>query len=182
MLCIIVAWLSCQREDIGSGRYLARSIWWCKGKISTILCCIPRVVGASPLMFLSAILILVCIWTICYSFHCESSNKHGLSISLPIFCCTNTLDYHNVACLICISKWITLFQRAGAVFPPRSERSTPVFTPPQTQPLSSYPQNLRNIEYPQGEAESPTESEFPTLRYANGFFFKGIYQDTISCL
>ncbi|KAJ6295561.1 hypothetical protein OIU78_023562 [Salix suchowensis] len=53
--------------------------------------------------------------------------------------------------------------RAGAVFPPRSERSTPVFTPPQTQPLSSYPQNLRNIEYPQGEAESPTESEFPTL-------------------
>ncbi|KAJ6732461.1 TOM1-LIKE PROTEIN [Salix purpurea] len=53
--------------------------------------------------------------------------------------------------------------RAGAVFPPRSETSTPVFTPPQTQPLSSYPQNLRNIEYPQGEAESPTESEFPTL-------------------
>ncbi|KAF9662220.1 hypothetical protein SADUNF_Sadunf18G0030600 [Salix dunnii] len=53
--------------------------------------------------------------------------------------------------------------RAGAVFPPRSERSTPIFTPPQTQPLSSYPQNLRNIEYPQGAAESPTESEFPTL-------------------
>ncbi|KAF9681126.1 hypothetical protein SADUNF_Sadunf06G0193100 [Salix dunnii] len=54
--------------------------------------------------------------------------------------------------------------RAGAVFPPRAERSAPVFTPPQTQPLSSYPQNLRSIEYPQGAAESSAESEFPTLR------------------
>ncbi|KAJ6382846.1 hypothetical protein OIU77_031299 [Salix suchowensis] len=53
--------------------------------------------------------------------------------------------------------------RAGAVFPPRTERAAPVFTPPQTQPLSSYPQNLRSIEYPQGAAESSVESEFPTL-------------------
>uniref|UniRef100_A0A6N2L135 VHS domain-containing protein n=1 Tax=Salix viminalis TaxID=40686 RepID=A0A6N2L135_SALVM len=53
--------------------------------------------------------------------------------------------------------------RAGAVFPPRAERAAPVFTPPQTQPLSSYPQNLRSIEYPQGAAESSVESEFPTL-------------------
>ena len=45
--------------------------------------------------------------------------------------------------------------------------SAPVFTPPQTQPLSSHPQNLRSIEYPQGAAESSAESEFPTLRYAN---------------
>lgn len=104
-------------------------------------------------------------WTICCSFHYESLNKHGFSISLPIFCCSSTPNYHNVACLVCVSKWITLYQRAGAVFPPRSERSTPLFTPPQTQPLSSYPQNLRNIEYPQGAAESPAESEFPTLRY-----------------
>ncbi|KAM7513165.1 hypothetical protein LguiB_012040 [Lonicera macranthoides] len=50
--------------------------------------------------------------------------------------------------------------RMGAVFPQRSESSAPVFTPPQTQPLSSYPQNLRNKE----EAESSAEpTEFPTL-------------------
>lgn len=54
------------------------------------------------------------------------------------------------------------FQRAGAVFPQRSERSAPVFTPPQTQPLTSYPQNLRNR---QEAAESSAEPEFPTLRY-----------------
>ena len=57
-----------------------------------------------------------------------------------------------------------LFQRAGAVFPPRNERSAPVFTPPQTQPLSSYPQNIRNSDR-QETAESSAESEFPTLRY-----------------
>ncbi|KAI4316137.1 hypothetical protein L6164_024144 [Bauhinia variegata] len=53
--------------------------------------------------------------------------------------------------------------RAGAVFPPRSERSAPVFTPPQTQPLASYPQNLRNSDFQQDTAESSAESEFPTL-------------------
>ncbi|XP_050206862.1 TOM1-like protein 9 [Mercurialis annua] len=53
--------------------------------------------------------------------------------------------------------------RAGAVFPQRSERSAPVFTPPQTQPLSSYPQNLRNSEFQREGAESSAESEFPTL-------------------
>ncbi|XVE53721.1 hypothetical protein DITRI_Ditri03aG0025200 [Diplodiscus trichospermus] len=52
--------------------------------------------------------------------------------------------------------------RAGAVFPPRNERSTPVFTPPQTQPLSSFPQNIRNSDR-QETAESSAESEFPTL-------------------
>ncbi|XVF89200.1 hypothetical protein PTKIN_Ptkin19aG0111100 [Pterospermum kingtungense] len=52
--------------------------------------------------------------------------------------------------------------RAGAVFPPRNESSAPVFTPPQTQPLSSYPQNIRNSNQ-QGTAESSAESEFPTL-------------------
>ncbi|GMP55194.1 hypothetical protein CsSME_00020082 [Camellia sinensis var. sinensis] len=34
--------------------------------------------------------------------------------------------------------------RAGAVFPPRTERSAPVFTPPQSQPLTSYPHNIWN--------------------------------------
>lgn len=53
--------------------------------------------------------------------------------------------------------------RAGAVFPQRSERSAPVFTPPQTQPLSSYPPNLRNNEYRPETAESSAEADFPTL-------------------
>ncbi|KAL1833216.1 hypothetical protein ACET3Z_002867 [Daucus carota] len=52
--------------------------------------------------------------------------------------------------------------RMGAVFPQRSENA-PVFTPPQTQPLSSYPQNLRNSEPGQEAAETSAESEFPTL-------------------
>ncbi|KAF7830126.1 TOM1-like protein 9 [Senna tora] len=52
---------------------------------------------------------------------------------------------------------------AGAVFPPRSEQSAPVFTPPQTQPLASYPQNLRNANLQQDTAESSAEPEFPTL-------------------
>ncbi|KAK4277011.1 hypothetical protein QN277_015082 [Acacia crassicarpa] len=53
--------------------------------------------------------------------------------------------------------------RAGAVFPQRSEQSVPVFTPPQTQPLASYPQNLRNSDFRQDTAESSAEPEFPTL-------------------
>ncbi|XVE71047.1 hypothetical protein DITRI_Ditri10aG0118700 [Diplodiscus trichospermus] len=52
--------------------------------------------------------------------------------------------------------------RAGAVFPPRTERSAPVFTPPQTQPLSSYPQNIHNADRNE-TAESSAGSEFPTL-------------------
>ncbi|KAF3446435.1 hypothetical protein FNV43_RR11614 [Rhamnella rubrinervis] len=53
--------------------------------------------------------------------------------------------------------------RAGAVFPQRSERAGPVFTPPQTQPLTSYPQNIRSTELQQDGAEASAESEFPTL-------------------
>ncbi|XP_009768540.1 TOM1-like protein 9 isoform X1 [Nicotiana sylvestris] len=53
--------------------------------------------------------------------------------------------------------------RIGAVFPQRSERSAPVFTPPQTHPLASYPQNLRNPESGQEAAESSAEVEYPTL-------------------
>lgn len=64
-----------------------------------------------------------------------------------------------------MSKTGLLFQRVGAVFPPKTERSAPVFTPPQTQPLSSYPQNIRNSDR-QETAESSAESEFPTLRYS----------------
>ncbi|CAJ1972331.1 unnamed protein product [Sphenostylis stenocarpa] len=53
--------------------------------------------------------------------------------------------------------------RAGAVFPQRSEQSAPVFTPPQTQPLASYPPNIRDSDARQDTAESSAESEFPTL-------------------
>ncbi|XP_059642608.1 TOM1-like protein 9 [Cornus florida] len=53
--------------------------------------------------------------------------------------------------------------RAGAVFPQRSESSAPVFTPLQTQPLTSYPQNLRTPEYQQEAAESSAEAEVPSL-------------------
>ncbi|ESW09181.1 hypothetical protein PHAVU_009G107100 [Phaseolus vulgaris] len=53
--------------------------------------------------------------------------------------------------------------RAGAVFPQRSERSAPVFTPLQTQPLSSYPQNIRDTAARQDTAESSADSEFPAL-------------------
>ncbi|KAM7277074.1 hypothetical protein ACFE04_018940 [Oxalis oulophora] len=53
--------------------------------------------------------------------------------------------------------------RAGAVFPQRSERSAPVLTPPQTQPLSSYPENIRNSDQQQDVAEPSAESEFPSL-------------------
>ncbi|RDX79524.1 TOM1-like protein 9, partial [Mucuna pruriens] len=52
---------------------------------------------------------------------------------------------------------------AGAVFPQRSDQSAPVFTPQQTHPLSSYPQNIRDSAAQQDTAESSAESEFPTL-------------------
>ncbi|KAM5565500.1 TOM1-like protein 9 [Rosa sericea] len=53
--------------------------------------------------------------------------------------------------------------RAGAVFPHRSEAAAPVFTPPQTQPLSSLPQNLHNPDLPRDIPEPSAEPEFPTL-------------------
>ncbi|KAG5591960.1 hypothetical protein H5410_042474 [Solanum commersonii] len=53
--------------------------------------------------------------------------------------------------------------RIGAVFPQRAEKASPVFTPPQTHPLTSYPQNLRNPESGQEAAESSAEAEYPAL-------------------
>lgn len=44
MICF-VAWLTCQREDTGPDWYLARSFWRTKSKISTILCCVPGIIG-----------------------------------------------------------------------------------------------------------------------------------------
>lgn len=81
-------------------------------------------------------------------------------------CYASSASSHFVFIFFYIFLMSTIFsQRAGAVFPQRSERTAPVFTPPQTQPLTSFPQNLRNPEYRQEGAESSTESEFPTLRY-----------------
>ncbi|KAL8171673.1 hypothetical protein V2J09_023477 [Rumex salicifolius] len=55
--------------------------------------------------------------------------------------------------------------RAGAVFPPRSERSAPVLTPLQSHPLSSYAQNGRNsaFNHEGTGAESSADAEYPTL-------------------
>jgi hypothetical protein len=59
-----------------------------------------------------------------------------------------------------------IYQRAGAVFPQRSESSVPIYTPPQTQPLQNYPPPaLRNTNYRQEAPESSSASEIPTLRY-----------------
>ncbi|XP_039164169.1 TOM1-like protein 9 [Eucalyptus grandis] len=53
--------------------------------------------------------------------------------------------------------------RAGAVFAQREEGPALVFKPPQTQPLSSYPQNICNADIRPEPSESSAESEFPTL-------------------
>ncbi|KAJ8644773.1 hypothetical protein MRB53_006521 [Persea americana] len=53
--------------------------------------------------------------------------------------------------------------RAGAVFPQRSERSVPVLTPPQTQPLASYSQPSRNSDSRQEAPESSMGSDLPDL-------------------
>lgn len=49
----------------------------------------------------------------------------------------------------CYDVLMLLFQRAGVVFPQRSESGAPVFTPSQTQPLSTYPPTVRNSDFPQ---------------------------------
>uniref|UniRef100_M4F0D9 VHS domain-containing protein n=1 Tax=Brassica campestris TaxID=3711 RepID=M4F0D9_BRACM len=64
--------------------------------------------------------------------------------------------------------------RAGAVFPQRSERSAPVFTPPQTQPLTSYPPNLRNAGPGNDMPEPSAEPDFPTLSLSEIQNAKGI--------
>ncbi|KAJ0613201.1 putative TOM1-like protein, plant [Helianthus annuus] len=53
--------------------------------------------------------------------------------------------------------------RLGANFPQRSERSAPVFTPPQTQPITSGPHNVHNPENENGTAIASTEAEFSSL-------------------
>ncbi|KAG0500417.1 hypothetical protein HPP92_000489 [Vanilla planifolia] len=56
--------------------------------------------------------------------------------------------------------------RLGAVFPQRSERAAPIFTPPQTQPLSSYPQNLRTTNHGEDLPEPSAAPDFPNLSIA----------------
>lgn len=70
-----------------------------------------------------------------------------------------------------------MFQHAGTAFPQRYEQSTPVFTPLQTQPLSSYPQNIRDTVARQDTAESSVESEFPALRYISISFLVIMYKE-----
>ncbi|PKA59055.1 hypothetical protein AXF42_Ash001148 [Apostasia shenzhenica] len=53
--------------------------------------------------------------------------------------------------------------RLGAVFPERSERPAPNFTHPQTQPLTSYPPNLRNVGFGEDLPETSIAADFPTL-------------------
>ncbi|KAK1312658.1 hypothetical protein QJS10_CPA07g00768 [Acorus calamus] len=53
--------------------------------------------------------------------------------------------------------------RVGAVFPQNPERAAPIFTPPQTHPLSSYPPSLRSPDYRQEAPESSGASDFPAL-------------------
>ncbi|KAJ6795625.1 TOM1-like protein 2 [Iris pallida] len=53
--------------------------------------------------------------------------------------------------------------RLGAVFPQRSESSAPIFTPPQTQPLSSYPPSIRSPDFQQEGPESSAVPDFPAL-------------------
>ncbi|XP_051151245.1 TOM1-like protein 9 isoform X2 [Andrographis paniculata] len=53
--------------------------------------------------------------------------------------------------------------RLGAVFPQKLESSAPVFTPPQTHPLSSNPQHMHNSELSQKSVGSSADTELPTL-------------------
>nr|CAD1843376.1 unnamed protein product [Ananas comosus var. bracteatus] len=55
--------------------------------------------------------------------------------------------------------------RAGAVFPKRTESSTSIFTPPQTQPLRTYPPSVRSADYEQEAPETSDGSTFPALSH-----------------
>ncbi|KAL0307636.1 UNVERIFIED_CONTAM: TOM1-like protein 9 [Sesamum angustifolium] len=127
--------LSCKREDIDSNRYLARSIWRSKGEISPVLCSISRFIGR----------------------HARISKSHYFDHFIGA----------GYAMVISISSYVHyklwIFISVLEQYSLRSERSAPVFTPPQTHPLSSYPPNMRNPESGPDAAESSAEAEFPTL-------------------
>lgn len=55
------------------------------------------------------------------------------------------------------------FQRAGAVFPQRAERSAPYFNP-QVLPAGTYPASSRSPDFQREEAES-AGTEPPALTY-----------------
>lgn len=75
------------------------------------------------------------------------------------------LDFLDVDALSFYGYLSLVNQRAGAVFPQRTERSAPVFTPPQTQPLSNYPPNVHNSEQRQESAGATSEADYPSLRF-----------------
>lgn len=57
------------------------------------------------------------------------------------------------------------FQRAGAVFPQKSEMSAPVLTPPRRQQVGLSNQNMHNPDYQQDAPGSSTDFKISTLRY-----------------
>lgn len=85
-------------------------------------------------------------------------------------------QWSGFASVFLIFNFLCFNQRAGAVFPPRTDTSPPIFTPPQTQPLQTYPPSMRTPGYQTEPPESSVASEFPALRYFIMFsYFSWVY-------
>ncbi|KAL4560345.1 hypothetical protein LXL04_032495 [Taraxacum kok-saghyz] len=72
--------------------------------------------------------------------------------------------------------------RLGAVFPQKSERATPVFTPPQTQPLSSFPHDTRNPENENEVAASSSEAELSLTEMQNARGIMDVLAEMLTAL
>lgn len=100
---LFLAWLSCQREDTDSNRHLARSFWLSEGKISTILCCVSRVVG---MFFYWKILLEVTSWMsqfpLCHKHY--QLTELDLVFSLPECCYPSCFGDHIVVISFAFSE------------------------------------------------------------------------------